>query len=96
MPTEPQDRRRKKAKSDPTFSFDLDGETYTFDKPTSDVITTGWLRKNRHRNEEDQFFTAIEGLASEDVLEVIDDLEPKEFRRLYKEFFEHLGADRGE
>jgi hypothetical protein len=98
MPTEPQDRRPKKTKKyvDPVFSFELDGETYTFKKATSDVVTPGWMRKHRNLRDDQQFFEILEALADEDTIDAVDVASQKDFGRIYNEFFEHLGADRGE
>lgn len=97
MTTTPQDRRSKrKKKAEPVFSFEAEGETFTFIKPTSDVVTPGWVRKHRTMTDVDQFFTLLEELADEDTLDVLDNLPQKEFERINEEFFEHLGADRGE
>ena len=96
-PRQPQDRQKKAKKSDPRFSFVADdGETYTFLKDTSDVITPGYARKNRHRSNEDAFFTLLEEMCDEDTLEKFDNLSPKEFTRLQEELEAHLGATRGE
>lgn len=79
------------------FSFEHDGETYTF-KPTYEVVTPGFLRANRRRDEVDAFFTMVEALVADDKqLEVIDGMERAAFRQLMKDFYAHLEvADTGE
>lgn len=76
------------------FSFEHDGETYTF-KPTYDVLTPGFLRANRRREEIDAFFTMVEALADEDTLDVIDHMSRDEFKALMEDFYAYLGADQG-
>lgn len=93
---QPQDRKSKAKKEPARFTFQANGKTYEFAKDTDDVITPGWLRKNRHLSPEDQFFTLVELLTDEDTLDELDGLSQKDFRRLQTEFYEHLGADRGE
>lgn len=90
------DDHKSKATSD-RFSFEHAGETYTL-KPTYDVLTPGFLRKNRRRDETDAFFTMLEELVDDydkysdhsPTLDVIDNMSRNEFRQLQKDFFEHL------
>ncbi|MFH5879757.1 hypothetical protein [Arthrobacter sp. NA-172] len=94
-PKKPQDYKSKTSEVSECFSFDHDGETYTF-KPTLESITPGFLRKHRNGTDLDVFFTIIELIADEDTLAVIDNLSHKEFDQLSTDFFKHLGAQRGE
>ena len=93
----PADRKPKKKDAPEAFTFEHDGEQYTF-KPTYDVLTPGWLRKNRRRDETDAFFTMVEALVQDDeTLDVIDNMTRSEFRALMTEFYEYLEvADSGE
>ncbi|MGN6589505.1 MAG: hypothetical protein ACTHKE_04360 [Sphingomicrobium sp.] len=94
-PKQPQDHKAKAAEVSECFSFEHKGETYTF-KNTIEHITPGFLRKNRKLNDLDAFFTILETLADEEQLEVIDSLTHEEFGQLNRDFYEHLGAQRGE
>ena len=95
----PQDRQQKQPKGNPSepFEFEHDGETYTL-KPTYEVLTPGFLRKNRRRDEADAFFTMIEELVDdydeyEDksaTLDAIDGMTRGQFRVLQKDFYAYL------
>lgn len=87
----------RKAKTEDAFSFTHDGETYTL-KPTYDVLTPGWFRANRRRDDMDAFFTIMESLADEETLEkTVDAMSKKQFEQLQKDFYKHLEVlDSGE
>ena len=95
----PADKKDKKAEAEQVaaFSFEYEGDTYTL-KPTWEVLTPGWLRANRRRDEIDSFFTMIETLAPDDdgvTLGVIDNMDRDEFQTLMKNFYEFLGGGPG-
>lgn len=96
-PRQPQDRKPKASEAEVSdcFSFEHDGETYTF-KPTLESITPGFLRKHRNGTDLDVFFTIIELIADDKALAVLDNLSHKEFDQVSTDFFKHLGAQRGE
>ena len=106
MPTVPatakQPTDRKQAgegvEFDPVFSFEHGGATYTFDRPTEEVLTPGFLRKNRH-DETELIFGLFEALASAEVLEVIDNMSHPDFQAVSVRFIEHqqlvLGGSTG-
>lgn len=100
----PSDRKAKKSKDAPDrFSFEHDGETYTF-KPTYDVLTPGFLRANRRRSEIDAFFTMVEGLIDDydkksdksATLDVIDNMSRDEFKAVMGDFYDYLEVSQGE
>ncbi|HEY9265510.1 MAG TPA: hypothetical protein VIQ11_12990 [Mycobacterium sp.] len=83
----PQDRKPKAAAAktgDGYFSFTHKGKKYTFPKPFDVVRAPGFMRQNRRRDPLDLTFTMIEALADddEDLLAVIDGMEPAEFQSL--------------
>lgn len=92
----PDDHKGKSEVSD-RFSFEHDGQTYTL-KPTLDVVTPGFLRKHRRRDEIDAFFTMLEELTDDyepvtehsETLDAVDSMSRGEFRQLQKDFFAHL------
>lgn len=100
---QPSDRQAKKGKASERFSFEHDGETYTF-KPTYEVVTPGFLRANRRRDEIDSFFTMVEGLVDDydeltdrsATLDAIDHMDRDEFHQLMRDFYAHLGGLSGE
>ncbi len=97
-PRQPQDHKKKtgKAKEQPEcFTFAHDGQEYVF-KPTYDVLTPGFLRRNRRRDDVDQMFTMFEALADEDTLAVIDVLSRSEFKQLTEDFFGYMEMTPGE
>lgn len=103
-PTPNRAARRSKGKKGVTwtecFSFEHDGETHTF-QPTYDVLTPGFLRENRRRDEIDAFFTMVEALVPEgqegrDMLDLIDNMSRQEFRALMEDFYAYMEADPGE
>lgn len=97
-PKKPQDRKPKAAPAgevSESFTFTHDGESYTL-KPTLEHITPGFLRRIRKLDDLDAFFTILEEIADEKQLKVVDNMTHKEFGELSREFFGHLGAQRGE
>ena len=94
-PRTPQDHQKKKTPTSDVFSFEHDGATYEF-APVYDVLTPGFLRANRRRDETDQMFTMFEALADEDTLAVIDVMSRDEFQKLTKDFFKFLEMNPGE
>ncbi len=87
----------RKSKAEDAFSFEFDGETYTL-KPTYDVLTPGWFRANRRRDDMDAFFTIMESLSDEETLaKTLDKMDKKRFEQLQKDFYKHLEVlDSGE
>lgn len=82
------------------FSFEHDEQTHTF-QPTYDVLTPGFLRENRRRDEVDAFFTMVEALVPEgkegaEMLDVIDNMSRGDFRKLMEDFYAYMEADPGE
>ena len=86
---QPTDRQAKATGNTDCFTFTHDGAEYTL-KPTYDVLTPGFLRKNRHRDDMDAFFTMLEELADPDALDAIDHMSRAEFHQLQQDFYEHL------
>lgn len=72
------------------FSFEHNGETYTFEQSFDVVRSPRWLRANRRRDELDLAFTIIEELAGDDALEAIDDMSESEFEALSKKLNKEL------
>lgn len=66
------------------FSFEKDGNTYTFERSFDVVRSPRWLRANRRRDELDLAFTILEELAGDDALEAIDEMDEDEFAALSK------------
>lgn len=68
----PQDRKSK-ASADDTFSFTAGGETFT-SPPLLDVLTPGYIRKNRKLEEADFAFTLVESLFgdNDDAMAALD------------------------
>ncbi|WP_166140847.1 hypothetical protein [Nocardioides ochotonae] len=74
------------------FTFEHDGETYTFERPLDVVRTPGWLRANRRRDELDLAFTILEAVAGDEALEVIDNMTPAQFEALATRLHEAINA----
>lgn len=72
------------------FSFEHDGETYTFEQPFDVVRSPRWLRANRRRDELDLAFTILEEIAGDDALEAIDSMSEDEFAELSKKLNKEL------
>ncbi len=97
MPTVPEgakkptDRKKKDegVEFDPVFSFDHDGTEYTFDARTDSVLTPGFIRRNRN-NQNEFTFGLMESLASDETLDVIDNMSHAEFQALGVRFGEHV------
>jgi len=101
-PRKPQDHKKKAEKKEapgPRFSFEHDGETYTFETDTVDVLTPGFIRKNRH-DEGEIFYGLVEQLATPEQLEVIDGMTFKENAVLQVAFMTYIqdlmGVELGE
>lgn len=88
----PQDRKAKmKAEPDPgqeCFEFEAGGRTYRF-APTVDVLTPGFIRRNRGSQVEFQY-ALIEGLAGEDALAALDSMSLRENADVMRAFDEHV------
>ncbi len=81
--------RKAKAKDEPvlgTFTFEHDGETFE-SCSISEVLTPGFVRKNRYRSEEDLSFLLIETLfeGQPDALEAFDSLGWARFNEVSRE-----------
>ena len=74
------------------FSFEHDGETYTFIKSLSFTTKPGFIRKNRRKNEADVMFDILEEVCDEETLAVIDEMETDEFVKLNLAIGEHIEA----
>lgn len=72
------------------FSFEHDGETYTFERSFDVVRSPRWLRANRRRDELDLAFTILEEIAGDDALEAIDSMNEDEFLALSKSLNKEL------
>lgn len=87
----PQDRKPKgEVDPDSVFTFTHKGKRYSFSRPTAEVITPGWLRRNRKVEETDAQYTAIEQLADEDVLDVLDNMTWAEHGKFHEDFGNHM------
>jgi hypothetical protein len=112
---QPQDRRAKTRpaaegngtepeaeEADEYFTFtDRHGNEHTAPRKTLDILTPGFIRRNRKLEETDFVFTAIEELCGDTkegaaILEVIDHMERQEFLDFQDAFVKHLGATMGE
>lgn len=103
MPTTPAKRPadHRKPKDEKLFSFDHDGKTHTFPEPVSRITSPGFVRRNRHRDEVDFGFTAIEELAGDtpqgkECLDAVDDMTPDEFNSLCEAIFSFAEMPLGE
>lgn len=74
------------------YTFDYEGETYTFEKPFSVVRAPGFLRANRRRDELDLAFTILEEIAGDEVLALIDRMSDEEFRAFSLDVNKAMGA----
>lgn len=63
--TKTNDKIRSLDELDDFFSFRVDGELYVMPVRTRAVMTPGWVRRNRRRNEVDYFMTLMENLAGQ-------------------------------
>jgi len=97
-PRKPQDHKKKTEKKAPpeaNFSFEHDGETYTFERETSDVLTPGLLRKNRHEDFSELVWLVLEKAAGDKVLEVIDNLPFKAYKSVFEDLLDHVEGTMG-
>lgn len=74
------------------YTFEHNGETYTFEKSLSVVRTPKFLRANRRRDEVDLAFTVLEEIGGEDVVEVVDSMTEDEFKTFSKALMKELSA----
>lgn len=81
---------------DDHFSFEHNGETHTFEKPTSVVRKPGFLATRRSLPEFHMAFEFYEAIAGETALAVIYDMDLDDFNRVTAEFMDHFGASLGE
>ena len=99
-PRKPQDHKKKAEKADPVFSFEHNGETYTFDRATDEVLTPGFVRRNRDADMADLAYQLIESVAGSEALDVLDNMSFKEHGKVLKAYQDHIlevmGAELGE
>lgn len=101
-PRQPQDHQSKADTSaDDYFSFSAGGTEYTMPHKTLDVITTGFVRQNRRRDEVDYVLTCVEALAGDgkegqEILAAFDSLTRAQLSDFMDTFREHLGVSLGE
>lgn len=94
-PRTPQDHKKPSDGTGP-FTFTFRGKSYTT-APLSEVVTPGFLRANRRRDQVDQVFTLFEALLPEKVLEAtIDVMTREEFNAVGDELREFMEASLGE
>lgn len=100
----PQDRLPKKVpEPEPAeyFTFTgIDGCVYTAPNKASDVLSMGWVRKNRHLDEMDYVMTIVEMLIGDDqdVLAAWDaiPLGTPQFKDAQRAVADYIGATLGE
>lgn len=95
---QPADRKAKVAKVEPDdyFTFTIGDEEVTCENRTMEIMTFGWVRKNRRLDNADYILTAFEAIAGDKILDLMDDVQGPESRRIMEQFQEHLGAHQGE
>lgn len=91
--TAPKPSARNKATTDePLFTFEHDGQSYTFERPLSAVRSPRWVRANRRRDELDLMWTIVETIAGDEALAAIDTMTEAEFDGLMKQLEREQGA----
>lgn len=80
----PADHKVKPGPPDESFSFEYEGQTYTF-APTLGHLTPGFVRRNRSNEAEFQY-GLIELLADEETLTVLDGMSLKQNLAVMRDF----------
>jgi hypothetical protein len=86
---------------DDRFTFERDGKTYT-SQPIGEILTPGFVRRNRRNGEIDVTFTLIETLFADEAgaMDAIDEMSWAEFNALGEaltdEMQKKVGANTGE
>jgi hypothetical protein len=88
-PKQPQDHKKPAGE---LYSFEYNGDTYTFESAFAVIATPKWLRANRRRDELDLAFTIIEELAGDEALEAIDAMTQDEFKEFSKDMNKALSS----
>lgn len=84
----PSDHKSKDEEPEECFSFEHEGETYTF-APTLDHLTPGFIRKNRSNEAEFQY-GLIEQLADDETLKVLDSMTLRENANMMRDFGKYV------
>lgn len=97
---QPTDRKPPATKTRPdadTIEFSHDGETYTSNSIT-DVITPGWIRQNRRREEIDLYMTLLEDSFADvpGAMDAYDKLSWDESQALVKDLLDMMETTVGE
>ncbi len=71
--------------------IDDDGNEVTFEHATRDRIRPGFFRKNRGEDPTEIVFRALEAVATEAELKVLDDLDWDCYQKVLAEFDDHFG-----
>lgn len=64
--------------------------------PSLSYLKPGLVRKIRRLNDVDRMYTLFEEVLSPEELEILDDLDPEEFRKLQEGWNEHSQVTLGE
>ena len=89
-------------KKTPQDHLPAKGENVTVDSPRGPItlkrltITSGFIRKNRKKNELDLMYDLLEEHADEEALEITDEMTMEEAREFFTEWQQVSGADLGE
>jgi hypothetical protein len=97
-PRKPQDRLPKDADKTGTeapFHFDHAGQSFEL-RPPAEVMTGGFIRKNRHLSTQNQFWLLVEALADEKALAAVDSMNASELKEFQTAFYKHLEVPLGE
>lgn len=99
MPKEPQDHKSK-ATAESTkdaFEFAHDGVTYESVKGVSEVITPGFIRRNRRRDEMDFYFTMLEHLfdGAPEALDALDSMQWSDLKTVTEALEAHMQLSLG-
>lgn len=91
----PQDRKKGKDesayKAGELFTFEVDGEDQTLKDP-AEVITPGFIRKNRNAGAVEMTYQALELLCTDEQLDAIDSMSWAENRKFLERFDSYIGT----
>lgn len=77
------------------FSFEHDGQTYTFERSLDVIRTPRFLRANRRRDEVDLTFTILEEVAGDEALDAIDAMDADQFKAFAADLDKAVGIALG-
>lgn len=95
-PKQPEDHKAKASEAPTTFTYEVDGRSFTLPLLSQIKTNAGFKRRVRKMDEMNQFFEVVELVADEDALAVIDEMDDEQLEAFSKAWEEASEISVGE